>query len=227
MVSVILVEPTVAGNVGGVARVLKNFGYDHLILVNPKCDYFSEEAKNRAKNAQTILKNALIIKNLKELDLDLLIGTTSKIGSDYNVQRSPLNPEQFADLIKKRKKVGVVFGREDRGLLNTELELCDWTVTIPTSKMYPALNLVTATGIILYHLFVEEKKENITSHITYASKKDREVLLHLIDKKLNTSPFSLSSKRDTQKKIWRRLIGKSFLTKREIFALCGFFKKVK
>lgn len=226
MVSIALVEPSMAGNVGGVARVMANFGFSSLIVVNPQCDIFCEEAKKRAVRAQSILRNAKIVENIDELvkEFDVLVATTSKLGSDYNVQRSPMTPEDLESILPK-KKVCILFGREDKGLVNQEIAKCDFVVTIPSSKEYSALNLVNAVAVILYFLF--NKKESTISHINYASRKEREVLLKLIDDVLDNLDFTLEAKKETQKKIWQRVLGKSFLTKREVFALCGFFKKVR
>ncbi len=228
MVSVALLEPSISGNIGGVARVMANFECSELILINPQTDHLAPDARNRAKHAQSILKNVKFLKNLEALrtEFDLIVGTTSKLGSDYNVSRSPLSPKQLAPLLTK-KKICVLFGREDRGLLNKEVALCDLLVTIPSSKKYPALNIVNAVTILLYELFESSKKEHVASHIRFASRKEREVLLKLIDQTLDGLDFSMESKKETQRTVWQRLLTKSFLTKREVFALCGFFKKVK
>jgi len=60
-----------------------------------------------------------------------------------------------------------------------------------------------------------------------AEKKDKKILLKLINQSLNKLKFSTKDKKETQKKLWKRIIGKSYLTKREFQAMCGFFKKIK
>ena len=229
MVSILLLEPASSGNVGGVARVMKNFECSSLILVNPKCDPLDVEARKRSMHGLDVLEKAKVVKSLSEVikKFDTVVATTSRLGSDYNVTRLPLTPENLASLIIKRKKVALLFGREDRGLSNEEVKMCDFVVTIPASKKYAALNLVNAVTIMLYSLFNEEKKEHVSSHIIQASRIEKESLIKLIDNVLEKMEFSLPSKRETQKQVWRRIISKSFLTKRELFALCGFFKKEK
>lgn len=225
MISIILVEPQTPGNIGAVARVMKNFGFYSLILINPKCDPLSPDSKNRAKWAQDILKRAKIKTSIPKLHT--LIATTSQVGTDYNIPRSPITPSQLSKRLNIDKKIGLVFGREGTGLTNEEISGCDFTLTIPTHKRYPTLNLSHSVSIILYEIFKSKDKENIIEHIKAAQKKDKEHLLSLIDIQLKSMDFKTSSKRKTQQVIWKRIIGKSFLTKREAFALMGFFKKLR
>jgi len=71
------------------------------------------------------------------------------------------------------------------------------------------------------------KKKNITEHINFPTNKDKEILLEKIYQKLDNMKFSTDEKRETQKLVWKKLIGKSFLTKREAMALHGFFNKLR
>jgi len=223
MIAIILIEPENPGNIGAVARVMKNFGFSSLILVNPKCK-IDQEARNRAKWANDILKKAKIVKKMPKMHT--LVATTSQLGTDYNIPRSPITPEQLAEKINVNKKIGIVFGREGSGLNNKEIEACDFVVTIPNHKKYPTMNLSHSVAVILYELF-KGNQERIGEQIKIADKKDKEHLLKLINSKLDKMEFATASKRKTQKIIWKRIIGKSFLTKREAFALMGFFKKLK
>ena len=260
---IILLEPETAGNVGAVARVMKNFGFQNLVLANPKCDYKSQEARDRAKHANDILKQTKIIKKNELRKYYTLIGTTAQLGTDYNIPRSPLTPEQLSKIIHDKKNVGVLFGREGSGLSNKEIELCDFVVTIPTSKKYPTMNLSHSVAVICYELSrtiggmrrdcqvalehthkyrhtlstsgsmhtggicgVSKHNENITSHIRFASQADKKQLIKMINEQLNKMKFSNKTKKETQKRIWKRIIAKSFLTKREAFGLMGFFRKL-
>ncbi len=155
MVSIILVEPENPGNVGAVARIMKNFGFDDLRLVNPcKID---DVAYARATHGKDILDNAKIFDSFEKAikDLEILIATTGKI---RNVSKHVIYPWE----IPKYENIGIVFGRESVGLLNEEIEKCDLVVSIPTSK-YKVLNLSHAVGIILYEIFKSRKefKKNV------------------------------------------------------------------
>ena len=226
MISIILVEPKTAGNIGAIARVMKNFGFDNLILVNPKCDHLSKEAFDRASHAKEILNKAKIIKKIPKLDY--LVATSSCLGTDYNIPRSPINPEQLAEKISKtNKNMGIVFGKEDHGLNNKEVSECDFIVAIPTSVKYAAMNLSHSVAVVLYEISKKSKNKKINDHITEAGKKEKDAFLKIINKKIKDMKFSTKEKEETQIVIWKRLIGKSFLTKREIFALFGFLRKLK
>ncbi len=243
-ISIILIEPENAGNTGAVCRVMGNFDFENLILIGPKFEKTSEELINRAKWAKNVLKNIKIIKKydnknlntLKKLkkEFDYLIATTAKLGNDYNILRSPLSAEQLAgklaklDLKKKNKiKIGIIIGREGIGLTNSEVDICDFAVTIPTSKKYGTMNLSHATTIILYEIFKRTAEENIISHIRPASERDKEQIMKMLNEKLDKMDFTTPEKKETQKTLWKKLVGKSFMSKREAFALMGFFRKMK
>lgn len=220
---IILLEPENAGNIGAIARSMMNFGFDNLVIVNPKCDYLSKEAKDRAKHANNVLQQAKIIKKKDLKKYDTLIGTTAQLGTDYNIPRSPLTPEQLSKIIINKKNAGILFGREGSGLSNKEIDLCDFVLTIPTSKKYPTMNLSHAVAIVCYEL--SKNKENVTSHIRFASPADKKQLMKMICAQLDKMKFSTKAKKETQRKIWKRIVAKSFLTKREAFAMMGFFRK--
>ena len=226
MVIVILIEPLTEGNVGAIARVMKNFELKELVLINPKCNHLGLDAVSRAKHGKDILRKAKVKKFNYLKSFDYLIGTTAMLGSDYNIPRSPITPEQMAGKLSKGK-VGIVFGRESSGLTNKEVQMCDFVVTIPCSKKYPTLNLSHAAAILFYELFRKVGSEGVGEHIAMASKKEKEVILSSVDDVLNKLEWQTKEKKDTQKIIWKRIVGKSFLTKREAFALIGFFKKLK
>ncbi len=156
---VILVEPENPGNVGAVARIMKNFGFRELVLVNPKCDPFCSEAIARSKHGRDVLENARIIDSLEEIkkEVDYLIMTTGKIKSDWMFRKDFLTCEEVAERFFD-KNIGLVFGRESIGLTNEEILLGDVVSWIPTSEDYPILNLSHAVGIYLYEFFKRKVK---------------------------------------------------------------------
>jgi tRNA/rRNA methyltransferase len=226
-ITVVLVEIANPGNLGAIARVMANFNVSNLVLVNPKCSPEDIDALVRSKQAYPLLKKATVVKSLDEVDADYLIATTSRIGRDYNIPRSPISPEQLAKKISKtRAKFAVVFGRESDGLNNKEILNCDFSVSIPTHPKYSAMNISHAVSIILYEIFRQSKEKTISDHIIFAAKQDKDVLLKFINLLLDKMEFATKEKRQTQKIVWKRMVGKATLTKRELFALIGFFKKL-
>lgn len=231
MIDIILVEPETPGNIGAIARIMGNFGFKNLVLLNP-CDHLCSEAIARSKHANQILENATVLKysSLKDTlsSYDYVVGTTAILGSDFNIPRSPLTPSQLSDNLSgvTDSKIALVFGREGTGLSNEELSGCDYVVSIPSSISYPTLNLSHAASIILYELFAGSNESMSTDHITPISKAEKDQLLKMSESVLDELHFTTEDKRETQDLVWKRIVGKSNLTKRESYVLMGFFRKL-
>lgn len=228
MLSVICIEPEKPENLGNIARVMKNFDCTELILIDPQCNHLDDAAWRPAKHARDVLQNAVLgsMKLLKKFDY--LIATTATLGTDYNIPRSPITPKMLAETLPldKKLKIGLLIGREGIGLTNREIELADFLVVIPTSKTYAALNVSHAVAILLYELYQKHGKRKLGKNIIYATAIEKKQAMKMLDAVLDTIHFTVSTKRDTQVKVWKRMLGKSFLTRREAYALMGFFKKV-
>ena len=152
---VILVEPNGPLNVGSVARLCSNFGVDELRIVSPKCDIFSLEAKKMALKGQKFLKHCKVFDDLQKaiFDCDLVLASCGRI--DVNKDSFFASSEDIFDWtlsFKKINNLAIIFGREDRGLTNSELLLANKTFNIPTSQNNPSLNLSHAVSIVLYEL---------------------------------------------------------------------------
>jgi tRNA/rRNA methyltransferase len=227
MISVVLIEAEHPGNVGSVARVMANFGVKELVLIQPKCR-INDESRRLAKNANYILDKAKINGFSILGKYDYLVGTTSKLGTDYNIPRSPMTPEQLAQKLKgiKNKKIALILGRESEGLRNNEVKLCDFMVTIPTSRSYKALNVSHALAVLLYEVYKEKNSKEMMQPYTPISGKEKEQILKMLKVALDKMDFSTAKKKETQMKVWKRMITKSFMTRREAFALMGFLKKI-
>lgn len=161
MFRVVLVEPHYAGNIGSVARLIMNFEAHELYLVNPLVSPLDEEAMIWAVNAKPVLERAKIVSTIEAAikDCAVVAATTAKPGPKM-VRRTPITPREFAEQVKgywkSKECVAILFGREPSGLTNEELELADITVTIPTSKNYPAMNLSHSVAVILYELYMQK-----------------------------------------------------------------------
>lgn len=153
-VSIVLVEPKGAGNIGSVARVMHNTGIKKLILVNP-VEYLNDEGFSMACNAGEILLKAEVHDTLEVAvqDINCLIGSTRRKGK----LRNPLF--SLSDIVPKvveqtqKSEVALIFGREDHGLNNEELELCDMLFEIPAHEDNASLNLSHAVFAVCYALF--------------------------------------------------------------------------
>ena len=228
-IDVILLHPEIGGNVGAIARSMKNFGFSNLVIVDPECEVFGIDAKNRAKHANDILDKAKIIKSFKKEDYDYSIGTSGKLGSDYNIPRTPLTASELSQKIHnltKRSRIALVFGRESCGMTNEELKMMDFLVHIPTSLKYQSLNLSHAVAIMLYEISKITQTQDLKKKYTPAANADKDRLCALYFEMLDNTEFERDSKRETQKKVWKNLQGRAMLSKRETFALMGFFRKI-
>ena len=228
MISVVLIEPEHPGNVGSIARVMANFGLKELVLVNPKCK-INDESRRLAKNANYILDKAKINGFNILGKYDYLVGTTSKLGTDYNIPRSPMAPAQLAAKLKELKKckVALILGRESDGLRNKEVKLCDFTVTIPTSKSYHSMNISHALAVLLYEIHKEKNSKEMLKPYAPLGKREKEQILKMLKEAMRKMDFLNKTKEETQLKVWKRMITKSFMTRREAFALMGFLRKIK
>lgn len=152
-IRIVLVNTTHPGNIGATARAMKNMGLSRLVLVAPK-QYPSGVALGRAASALDILDNAVVVDTLEEAigDCGLVIGASAR---SRRIPWPSLLPEQCADKVSAEighNNAALVFGREDRGLTNEELQLCHFHVQIPASEEYSSLNLAAAVLVICYEL---------------------------------------------------------------------------
>lgn len=230
MITIVLVEPEHEGNVGAIARSMKNFGLSTLILINPQCE-INETLRNRAKHAQDVVDNIKIINSFNDIPkTDILIGTTAQLGTDYNITRTPVSIDHISEKVDSSQEITIIFGREGNGLTNEEVEKCNILITIPAHKKYPVLNLSHAANLVFYELFKQKiscnEDEKHTAHLTPISQIEIKQLTSLYTQALDKLKFSTETKRETQQKLWRKIVGKAGLTKRESFILMGFFRKI-
>lgn len=152
-IRIVLANTTHPGNIGGVARAMKNMGLTRLYLVAPE-KFPDEQAVWRAAAAGDLLDSAVITATVEEAigDCQFVVGTSAR---ERRIPWPLLDPRQCAariDAVCGREQVAIMFGREDRGLTNEELQLCNLHLHIPTSDAYSSLNLAMAVQIVCYEL---------------------------------------------------------------------------
>ena len=224
--TIILVEPKYEGNIGSVARAMGNFGFSDLILVNPP--ELEGQARAMAMHGRSLMESARIVPDFKSAieEMDFLVATTAVIATDKNVLRTPIFPEKLFAACDLDGKIGLVFGREDYGLYNEEIEECDLIVSIPSSPGYPTLNLSHSVAVILYELSKQQNTEQWKrmKKFRQADKIEKKVLLE------NFDIFAEQAHRKKEdamraKKIFRKIIGRGFISGKESFTLIGLFRK--
>lgn len=159
---VVLVHTSHPGNIGGVARAMKNMGLSQLYLVKPR-KYPHEEATWRAANASDLLDSAIVVETVEEAiaDCQLVVGTSAR---ERRIPWPLLDPRATAERVSANDvdgNVALLFGREDRGLTNEELQMCNVHVHIPTNPDYSSLNLAAAVQVICYELRMAAMQERV------------------------------------------------------------------
>jgi len=223
---VVLVEPKYEMNLGAVARVIRNFDMGSLILVNPTANLETGTTRRFAMHAQKVLDAAHIVSSLEESleDMDLSIGTTSQIGSDYNLRRVAVPPEELTTLCDYTGEIALVFGREDSGLTNAELDYCDMVATIPAASNYTTLNLVNAVAIVLYVLY-RAWNPFVPKKYRLGSRVEKDVALNVFTKLIDQIQYP-PHKNKIARTLFKNLLGRSYLTGHELHTLTGLLRRI-
>lgn len=164
-IRIVLVNTSHPGNIGAAARAMKNMGLSRLTLVAPK-DYPSLEAISRSVGAVDLLDNAVVVKDLSQAISDCVwvAGTSARLRTiewpilepGECVERSLENIEQG--------EVAIVFGRENSGLTNEEMEKCNALLHIPTNPDFSSLNLAAAVQVVCYEYRLALTKDKAKKH---------------------------------------------------------------
>jgi len=149
-VRIVLVEPREAGNVGAVARVMKNFGFDDLRVVGEHPPLLPV-AGWWASGADDLLGRVALAATLQEAlgDAHLTVATSSMRGRKGTADFTPF---ELAARSASVQSLALVFGREDSGLTREELALCQRTAVIPTNEEFPTMNLAQSVGVFCFAL---------------------------------------------------------------------------
>jgi tRNA/rRNA methyltransferase len=151
-IRIILIEPAGALNIGSIARVMKNMGLSQLVIVNPQCEVLGEEATRMAVHAIDLLTAARIVLDLPTA----LAGCTRVIATTARDRAIPTQletPRQALPwLVESKEPTALIFGREDSGLTNAELNYATRYIRIPVGSEYSSLNLAQAVGVCAYEL---------------------------------------------------------------------------
>jgi TrmH family RNA methyltransferase len=149
----VLFEPTHPGNVGAAARAMKTMGFSELVLVNPGCE-IDGEARARSSGALDVLLGARLVGSLTEAvtGCGLVVGATARERRLKWPEHAPRDAAALLVNESREKPVALVFGTERAGLKNTELDMCNALVYIPSNPDYSSLNLAMAVQVLAYEL---------------------------------------------------------------------------
>jgi len=226
---VILVEPEEPGNVGFVTRILANFGVQELRIVgwDPREDMVAQIYSVRAHE---ILDSAGIYVDLPSAleDIEAAWASSARAGRNHSVTRALVPLEELPDPTSRDGKVALVFGRESSGLTNEELGYCEFAFTISTSEGYPSLNLSHAVAITLHHLYTRYAPDEPIEGVIpprAATRRERDQVMIFLDEVIDALPLK-DYRKPIAKQVFRNLLGRSYMTGREITTMTGVVRKL-
>ncbi|MGO9611849.1 MAG: RNA methyltransferase [Dissulfurispiraceae bacterium] len=239
-VSFILVEPKEPGNIGACARVMKNMGFKNLCIVKPPA-VMMQEARWFAHNSEDVLEGASVFHRFEDSikEQSLIVGTTRRTGKRRGLIMTPEEGATRLVSTSHNNKVAILFGREDRGLLNEEIGECGFLISIPASKEHPSINLSHAVAIVAYELSTSGRKaqtsrqhvqEQNDQRLSFISHEELNRLYKRISESLQILEYTPRGDRDLNAKIMRNLkhfIARAGLTVWELKMLHGICSQIE
>jgi tRNA/rRNA methyltransferase len=235
-IRIVLVEPAGALNIGSIARVMKNMGLTQLVIVNPQCEVNGEEASRMSVHAIDLLAAAKIVPDLPTG----LEGCTRVIATTARERAIPTRletPRQALPwLVESTEPTALIFGREDSGLTNTELNYATRYIRIPVGSEYSSLNLAQAVGVCTYELQmcasigdadVPNLGSNISQQLDIAPVELVEGYYQQLETLLLEIGYLLPHTAAHRMEKIRRLYNRSQLSPNEVALLRGILRQVK
>jgi tRNA/rRNA methyltransferase len=226
-IRIVLVRPQGSGNVGSIARAMKNLGAGELAIVG-RARTRSFWARAMAVHGRDILSAAQSYDTIRAAvaDCSLVIGTTCRSGL-YRKHSQP--PRELAPDIAaaaRTGKVALIFGPEDHGLSNKDLEHCQLLVTIPTHPGYLSLNVAQAAVICLYEIYLAAAVP-IQSPLQRADAESIERLFDRMKRTLLKIGFLDAENPEHMLLAFRRILGRAALEDKDVRILTGMFRQME
>jgi len=225
----VLVQPQSGGNVGSAARAMKNLGFSRLLLVDPHCDPLGREARMMAVEARDVLEGVAIHADLAEAlaGATTVVGTTRRLGK----HRRPHFPlDEAAPRLTRLAAEGelaLVFGREDRGLTDAELDRATDLVYLRAAEIYPSFNLAQAVLLAAYELQRASGggRADTGPAPVLAGHAEREGFYAHLERALWAIGFLGPDSREVLMRRLRRIFGRTELTREEVKLLRGIARQ--
>lgn len=231
-ISIVLCQTSHPGNIGATARAMKNMGLEQLVLIEP-LNFPSPTATERASGADDVLAKAKVCTGLEEgvAHCQWLFGTSARSRAFPWPQLTPKQAaEKILELSNHGQKVGILFGPEQSGLSNDQLQHCDFHIAIPSNPEFSSLNLSQAVQIISYEIYqaiLNQVETKASQAIEIGNKATQEEVAGLLEhfERVAIAIDFLDPKHP--KKLMprlKRLFAKAQLDKEEVHLLRGFLK---
>jgi len=220
-IKIVLVKPKYSQNIGAVARAMKNMNFSKLVLIDP--EDFSFSAYKMAKRAEDVLNQAEVIENIEQIfeTSDIVIGSTSKERyRDFSFSLREI--AKYICFWSNENKVSILFGREDSGLNREILLNCDFIFYIPSSSIYPTLNLAQAVMIFCYEIF----SQNIETFEIINWKEFKNMCEHLQKVLFEIKFLRKENFREIMMKI-KKIFLKANLNEKEVKIIRGILRQIE
>jgi len=230
-IRIVLIEPQFPGNIGAVARAMKNMGLAKLYLINP-AQYPHKDAVIRATNAQDVLENAIVADNLTDAikDCRLVIGTSTR-GRGCAVPA--LTARDTAEKIvheASSSQVALLFGTEASGMTGADIKRCNFYGYIPANPEYTSLNLAAAVQTFCYEIFQAASVEkSYPTEISgkYPDNQQLEYFYQHLEKVLLASGFIIRQHPGQIMERLRRLFARARPDEKEMNILRGILNSIE
>ncbi|EYB69666.1 RNA methyl transferase TrmH [Deinococcus phoenicis] len=222
--AVVLVSPKTPGNIGAAARAMLNMGASDLRIVAPRCDYLDAQAVAMAVHAADLLRGARLYPTLREAlaDRDVTVGTSARLRADLP---APRHPAQVRPLVRAAAAPALVFGPEETGLINSDLEQCQVTVRVPTAE-YASLNLAQAVLLVCYE-FLQAQDEPPAYDRKTATREEMEAMYGHLHETMQLIGYTDAVRARHTLRLWRALLDRALMSSAESRLFRGFLRQVQ
>jgi len=227
-IRIVMVRPRGSGNIGSVARAMKNFGGAELAIVGTaRTESFW--AKAMAVHGRDVLSEAKCYDTIRAAiaDCTLVVGTTCRAGLYRDHSQSPREVAPRVAAAAKQGKVALLFGPEDHGLSNKDLEHCQLLVDIPSHPDYRSLNVAQAAVICLYESYLAALETTDEDPIQRAEAENIERLFDIMRNALLKIGFLDSENPEHMLLAFRRILGRAGLEEKDVRILTGMFRQIE
>ena len=227
-IRIVLVRPQGSGNIGSIARAMKNMGQTELAIVG-KARTRSFWARAMAVHGRDILGNVKCYDTIREAiaDCALVVGTTCRSGLYRKHSQTPRELAGEIITTANTSKVALIFGPEDHGLSNKDLEHCQLLITIPTHPDYQSLNVAQAAVICLYELYLAALGPVEVGGIQRAPAENIERLFDRMRAVLLKIGFLDSENPEHMLLAFRRILGRAGLEDKDVRIFTGLFRQME
>ncbi|WP_216328557.1 RNA methyltransferase [Deinococcus aestuarii] len=222
--AVVLVSPKTPGNIGAAARAMLNMGARDLRLVAPRCDPLDSQAVAMAVHAEELLRSACVYPTLRDAlaDRDVSVGTSARVRADL---APPRHPSQVRPLVRAAAAPALVFGPEETGLVNSDLEQCQVTVRVPTGD-YASLNLAQAVLLVCYE-FLQAQDEVPASERKTATREEMEALYGHLHETMHLIGYTDAVRARHTLRLWRTMLDRALMSSAESRLFRGLLRQVE